>query len=142
MSGACTIEELKSKTEQVLRRLKQADMIIIKKDKRKLDCEKISYLGYQFFREGISSGERLTNKIAKMEKPTNKKELESFLGLINFYSRYFPRYSELIKPFAKMRKKKKEFTWTQKQNKAFEALKKALTSKPAKEIFDPKKRLP
>ena len=40
-----------------------------------------------------------------MEKPTNKKELESFLGLIILYSRYLPRYSELIEPFTEMRKK-------------------------------------
>ena len=72
----------------------------INRDKCKLDCEKISYLGYQISREGISPDERLTNKIAKMEKPKNKKELESFLGIINFYSRYLPRYSELIEPFA------------------------------------------
>ena len=39
---AYTREELKSKTEQVLQRLKQAGMTI---DKCKLDCEK-SYLGY------------------------------------------------------------------------------------------------
>ena len=64
----------------------------------------------------------------KMEKSMNKKELESFLGLITFNSRYLPRYSELIEPFAEMRKKNVEFSWTQKQNKAFEALKKALTS--------------
>ena len=55
----------------------------INRDECKLDCEKISYLGYQLSREGISPDERLTNKIVKMEKPTNKKELESFLGLIS-----------------------------------------------------------
>ena len=64
----------------------------INRDKCKLDCEKISYLGYQISREGISPDKRLTNKIVKMEKPTNKKELESFLRLINFYSRYLPIY--------------------------------------------------
>ena len=73
-------------------------------DKYKLDCEKISYLGYQISREGISPDERLTNKIAKMEKPLNKKELESFLGLIHFFSRCLLRYSELIEPFAEMHK--------------------------------------
>ena len=39
--AARTREELKSKTEQVLRRLKQAGMTI-NRDKCKLDCEKIS----------------------------------------------------------------------------------------------------
>ena len=73
-----------------------------------------------------------------MKKPTNKKELESFLALINFYSRYLPRHSELIAPFAEMRKNNVGFTWTQKQNKAFKALKKALTSKPVIKIFNPK----
>ena len=65
--------------------------MIIDRDKFKLLSEKISYLGYQISREGISSDERLTNKIEKMEKTTHKKELESFLSLINFYSRYLPR---------------------------------------------------
>ena len=75
-----------------------------------------------------------------MEKPKNKKELESFLGLINFYSRYLPRYNELIESYAEMHKKT-EFTGLQKQNKAFEELKKALTSKPVIKIFDPKKEV-
>ena len=77
----------------------------------------------------------------KMEKPTNKKELESFLGLINFYSRYLPRYSELIEPFVEMSKTNREFIWMQEQNRAFEALKKALSSKPVIKIFDPKKEV-
>ena len=38
-------------------------------------------------------------------------------------------------------KKNVKFTWTQKQNKAFEALKKALTDKPEIKIFDPKKEV-
>ena len=48
----------------------------INRDKCKLDGEKISYLGYQISREGISPDEKLTNKIVKMEKPKNKKELK------------------------------------------------------------------
>ena len=70
--GARTREELKSKTEQVLRSLKQAGMTI-NKDQSKLDCEKISYLGYQISREGTSPDERLTKKTAKMEKPRTRK---------------------------------------------------------------------
>ena len=97
--AACTREELKSKTE-VIRRLKQAGMTI-NRDKCKLDWGK-NILS----RKGISPEGGLTNKIAKMEKPMNENELESFLGLINFYSRYLPKYSELIEPFAEMRIKR------------------------------------
>ena len=40
-----------------------------------------------------------------------------------------------------MHKKNVEFTWTQKQNKAFEAFKKALTSKAIKKMFNPQKEV-
>ncbi len=75
----------------------------INRDKCKLDSKKIPYLGFQISREGISPDERLTNKITKMENPTNKKEL----GLINFYSRYLSRYREFIEPFVEMREKRR-----------------------------------
>ena len=137
--GACTREELKSKTEQVLQRLKQAGMIR-NRDKCKLDCEKISYLGYQISREGIFPDNSQTNKIMKMEKPTNKKQLESFLGLISTADIFLDIVSLLIH-LLKCIKNPVKFTWTQKQNKTFEALKKSLTSKPVIKIFDPKKEV-
>ena len=83
------------------------------------------------------SWRKANQKNAKMKKPTNKKDLESFLGLINFYRRYLPRYSELIEPFVEMRKKGRIYM----QNKAFDTLKKALTSEPVIKIFEPNKEV-
>ena len=108
----------------------------INRDKCKLNCEKISYLGYQISREGISPDERLTNKIAKMEKPMNKKELESFLALISIAD-----IESLLNHLLK-RVKKCRIYMDAEENKAFKALKKALTSKSVIKIFIPKKRLP
>ena len=138
--GASTKEELKYKVVQILKKLSEVGMTI-NEDKCELMCEKISYLGYQISKDGISPDDRLTKKIAEISTPTNKKELESFLGLTNFYSKYIPRYSDIIQPFAKLRKKNVDFNWTQKQSLAFESLKKALTRKPVIKIFDPKKEI-
>ena len=76
-----------------------------------------------------------------MEKPTKKKELESFLGLINFYNIYL--FQDIISLLNRLLKcvKNVEFIWTQKQNKAFEALNKASTSKLVIKMFDPKNSL-
>ena len=75
--GDRTREEFDSKTEQVLRRLKQAGMKI-NRDKCKLNCEKISYLGYRISRERISPDEKPTNEIAKIEK-THEQERTGIL---------------------------------------------------------------
>ncbi len=62
-----------------------------------------------------------TKKIAVFA-PGNKKELESLLGQTHFYSKYLPRYSELIEPFAKLPKNNIEVSWTQRQTITFETL--------------------
>ena len=69
---------------------------------------KISFLGYSITKEGTSPDQALI-KILKIATPTNKKELESFLGLVNFYWRYAPDYTDLTEPFANLRKKNIEF---------------------------------
>ena len=47
----------------------------INRDKYKLECEKISYLGYQISKEGISSKEMLTiaKKLRKRKSPRTRK---------------------------------------------------------------------
>ena len=92
--------ELKKKTDIVLNRLRNAGITI---------NEKLSFFGYSISKEGIPSKQALIEKIQKIVTPTNKKELESFFGLVNFYRRYVPKYTDLTEPFANLRKKKVEF---------------------------------
>ena len=106
--GTSTQEELKYKTVRILNKLNEAKMSI-NKDKCELNCDKVSYLGYQILKDGISPNERLTSKIAEMSTPKNTKELESSLRLTNFYGKYLPRYCDLMVQFAKSRKKNVEF---------------------------------
>ena len=63
------------------------------------------------------------------------------MGLVNFYRRYLPKYSELTEPFANLRKKNAEFKWMQEQQNAFEGLKLIMAKKPIVKIFDIKKTL-
>ena len=137
--GAVSINEFK-KNEQVMNKLAYVGMSI-NAEKCKFNCEKINYLGFQISRNGISPDPDLLSKISQVSAPTNKKELESFLGLANFYNRYLPKYSELIEPFAHLRKKNNDFVWTGEQEKAFNKLKRALVEKPVVKVFDPKKEL-
>ena len=70
--AAHTREELRIKTEQVSRWLKQAGMTT-NRDKCNIRLWKNIYLGYQIPRGGISPNERLTNKIAKIESTRTRK---------------------------------------------------------------------
>ena len=138
--GAVNLDELKRKTKLILKRLQDAGMTI-NEEKCIFNCESISYLGLQISKDGISPDPSLLNKIASVSTPTNKKELESFLGLVNFYSRYLHKYSDLVEPFSEIRKKNSEFSWNKNLETAFIKLKDALMKKPVVKIFDPKKEV-
>ena len=71
----------------------------------------------------------------------NKKDLERFLGLANIYNRYIPKFLDLIQPFVNLRKKKSEFKWGEKQDIAFNRVKKELMKKSVVKVFDPKKEI-
>ena len=100
---------------------------------------KISFLGYTISQKGISLNKDLIEKILKIATPANKKELESFLGLVNFYRRCAPKYKERTESFAYLRKTNAEFILSEKQQRGFDKLKVIMAKKPVVETCDPEK---
>ena len=65
-----------------------------------------------------------------MPHPRNIKELQAFLGKINFLRRFIPNLAELIRLLNNMLKKDSKVKWTVEANQAFEGIKLALTQTP------------
>ena len=60
----------------------------------------------------------------------SKKEIQSFLGKVNFVRRFIPNFAEVVKHITKMLRKGADFKWTAEAKKSFEEIKKALTQAP------------
>eukprot|EP00253_Pinus_taeda_P010277 PITA_10277 len=65
-----------------------------------------------------------------MPHPRNIKELQAFLGKINFLRRFIPNLVELSRLLNNMLKKNSKVKWTVEANQAFEGIKLALTQTP------------
>jgi hypothetical protein len=55
-----------------------------------------------------------------------KKEIQSFLGRINFLRRFIPNFDEIIKLITNMLKKDNEVRWTMKSKESFQQVKKSI----------------
>lgn len=77
-----------------------------------------------------------TKAIEVWEKPTSKKELQSFLGLVNYYRRFIRNCSKVAKPLTDLTKNV-PFVWSSQADEAFQELKKAVTSAPVLRQFCP-----
>ena len=73
------------------------------------------------------------NSILHAERPTTKKQVRPFLGLVGFHRQFIKNFSELAPPLTEHTKKgqrNQDFKWGESQENAFNQLRKALVSKP------------
>ena len=73
-----------------------------------------------------------------MPSSRNVTELQSFLGLANFYQVFIKNMYELRAPLNDLLKKDKKWKWTTEYQAAFEKIKTTLTSELFLTHFDPK----
>ena len=53
-----------------------------------------------------------------MQNPQNKKELQTFLGMANYLSKFVPNLSTLTEPLRELDRKDFEWLWLQRQEDA------------------------
>ena len=61
--------------------------------------------------------------ITEWPQPKNRKEMEAFLGFMNYHRDYIGQFADLAEPLYQMVRKKAVFKWDTEQQAAFEALK-------------------
>src|SRR5258708_23168989 len=63
-------------------------------------------------------------------QPTKVKDVQSFIGFMNFYRRFIWNFSEIARPLHTLTQKSKNWSWGAAEQQAFDALKNAVTSAP------------
>ena len=101
----------------------------------------IKYLGHVLDTSGFCPDPDKVETIRKAPQPQNREQLESFLGMVQYYGRHVPGLSTLSGPLNKHRRKEVVFKWTPKQTSAFENLKNELAGRRVLTHFDDKSDL-
>eukprot|EP00253_Pinus_taeda_P034607 PITA_34607 len=87
-------------------------------------------LGHIISKDGIRIDPDRIQAILQMPHPRNIKELQAFLGKINFLRRFIPNLAQLSRLLNNMLKKDSKVKWTAEANQAFEGIKFSLTQTP------------
>ena len=87
-------------------------------------------LGHIIFEDGIRIDPNRVKAIQKVDLLRSRKEIQSFLGKVNFVRRFIPNFGEIIKDITRMLKKGVDIKWTVEAKNSFEQIKKALTQAP------------
>jgi hypothetical protein len=87
-------------------------------------------LGHIIFKEGINIDPNRVEGILKTGTPRRKKEVQSFLGKVNFLRRFILNLTEIIKNITYMLKKGNEIKWNLESKNSFGYIKVVLTRAP------------
>ena len=81
-------------------------------------------LGFIVSKKGIYIDPDRVQEIEKIPLPHNKKNMQSFLGQINFVKRFVPDFSQIVLPLQVMIRKNVVFIWNKDERESFELIKK------------------
>lgn len=102
-------------------------------EKCQLGFNRVAYLGFELTPEGTRPGIPKTECIDKFPPPTTKRQIQSFVGLVNYFRRYLRNFQQYSSKLTSLTKKTS--TWKSGELppdalEAFHLLKKKLTSRP------------
>jgi hypothetical protein len=100
--------------------------------------DKVHYLGYIIDQHGVHVDPAKIQVIRDWPAPTTLTELQSFLGLANFYHRFMLGFSHIAWALSQVTRGggKEKFVWGQSQQQAFDDLKQCLCSTPILSLPD------
>ena len=84
-------------------------------------------LGHIISKYGIKIDPERVSAILKVEEPRSKKEIQSFLGQVNFLRIFVPRFAEILMNITNMLKKGHEIKWNTEAKESFWEIKKAIS---------------
>ena len=136
-----TYEEHLDRLEKIFNRIREANLKL-SPGKCSFFMPKVKYVGHIISKDGIETDPEKIEKVVSWPTPTTPEEVRRFIGFAGYYRRFIQNFSQIARPLTDImptpkpktgKKKKKEqqpWTWSDKQEKAFNQLKQQLASAP------------
>ena len=90
----------------------------------------MGFLGVIIGEDGVKMEKEKVQGVIEWPVPKSMKDVQKFLGLANYYRWFVKDFAMIAKPLHEMTRKDKKWNWGEKQQKAFEELKKRFMTEP------------
>ena len=89
--------------------------------------------------QGCTPSNTKVKAITEMPNPMNLKDLQTFLGMVQYLSKFSPRIAEIAEPLMDLMKKYAPYAWGPEHNQAFNNIKREIVQAPILKYYNPKK---
>ena len=108
-------------------------------DKLQYKKTEVDFFGETYTTDGCKPVQSEVSAIVEMTAPTCEKQVQSFIGMVNYLSKFSARLSELAEPIRELSKDKVAFNWGPELQEAFNQMKKEIVRAPILTYYNPRK---
>ena len=106
-------------------------------EKLQYKCTEVNFYGETYTTDGHKPAQSKITIIIAMPSPNSKQEVQSFISMINYLSKFSPRLTELAKPIRELENEKVPFNWGPEHQVSFKMLKKEIVRAPVLAYYNP-----
>ena len=96
----------------------------------------INYFGELITEKGVYPDPEKVKAITEMKAPSDKTELQRFLGTVTYVGMFIPNLSVISTPLRALIINAADWEWNKEQKDAFENLKQLMTKNPVLQFYD------
>ncbi|CCO36711.1 Retrotransposable element Tf2 155 kDa protein type 1 [Rhizoctonia solani AG-1 IB] len=123
---------------EVLQRLAR-NQLFCKPSKCHFHVSTVEYLGIRISPLGFSMDEKKVEAVTSWPTPRSVKQVQAFLGFVNYLRRFIPDFSSIARPLHNLTQKDKPWNWGESEEESFQELKRRVTNRPVLAHSDPDK---
>ncbi len=133
-----TSAEHSANLQQVLQKLNDNNFRL-NLSKCEFNVSEVTFLGHVISHDGIKPNPKNVDAIRNAPQPKTKRQVQSFLGMINYLREFLPDVTSYAEPLQQLTRTatSNRFQWNPECSKSFETLKRLVASNLKLAIFDP-----
>ena len=124
-----TWEQHMEQLQQLFKKLSEAQLTV-NLLKSEFCHATVTYLGHVVGQGKVKPIKAKVEAIEQYPTPTTKRELMRFLGMVGYYRKFCPNFSDIASPLTDLLKKNTKFIWSDQCETAFHKIKAILMSSP------------
>ena len=101
----------------------QKEGLVLNSKKLELQRERVTFFGAEYSTQSMHPDPKKVQGITEMTVPSDKQQLQSFLGMVNYIGIFIPNLSHHTEPLRAMLKKDNVFYWLEQQTRSFQKIK-------------------